>query len=152
MLRPAPATTSSTNELVLTVSSIPIKKALSLRLLGVQFAENLSWAAHGDAIVKKVNYMLDAIRRARSIANAKAHLRMYEVFVKPRLLYCLPIWGNCGNTTANKLDKTIERALRISRRDNSAVPNKFAYTAFGVSPFSTLLAQRTFVPATSTIT
>ena len=105
MLRPAPATTSSTSESVLTISSMPITKTSSLRLLRVQFAENLSWAAYGNAIVKKVNCMLGTIWRAGSVVNVKARLQMYEAFVRPRLLYCLPIWSNCDKTTANELDK-----------------------------------------------
>ncbi len=90
MLRPAPVITSPTSEPVFIVSSMPFKKASSLRLFGVQFMENLL-RAHKDAIVKKVNSVLGVIWRAGRVANVKAHLRMREAFVKPRLLYCLPI-------------------------------------------------------------
>ena len=76
-LRLAPVTALSTSEPVLTVSSMPIKKASSLLLIEVQFTENLSWAAHGDAIVKKFNCMLGAIRFAGSVADAKACLIVF---------------------------------------------------------------------------
>ena len=81
MLIPTPLITSSTSEPVLIVSSMPIKKASPLRLLEVQFVKNRSWAAYGDAIVKRVNCLHCAIRRAVSVANSK----LIFVCMKPLL-------------------------------------------------------------------
>ena len=59
----------------------------------------------------KVNSMLGTIRRATNVANSNGLLQLFQTFVKPIILYCLPVWGNCDETSMNSIDKVIKRAL-----------------------------------------
>ena len=50
---------------------------------------------------------------------------MYKSLVEPYLRYCCPVWGICGSTAINELQKLQNRAARIvtnSRYDASAKP------------------------------
>ena len=50
---------------------------------------------------------------------------MYKSLVEPYFRYCCPVWGSCGTTAMNELQKLQNRAVRIvtnSRYDASAKP------------------------------
>ena len=86
--------------------------------------------------------MLGAIRRAGNSANANVRHRLLDAFVKPRMFYCLPVWGNCCEMSSNKLDRTLLRALRIITRDAYAKFSKTEYAAYGILPYRSLLKLR----------
>ena len=51
--------------------------------------------------------------------------RMCKSLVEPYFRYCLPVWGNCGTTALQKVQKLQNRAARIvtnSPYDASALP------------------------------
>ena len=40
-------------------------------------------------------------------------LSIYNSLVQPHFDYCSPVWGNCGKTLSNKLQKLQNRAARV---------------------------------------
>ena len=38
---------------------------------------------------------------------------MYKSLVEPYFRYCCPVWGSCGSTAINELQKLQNRAARI---------------------------------------
>ena len=116
-------------------SIVPLECVDTVRLLGVQHTDTLSWNAHISTVCKKVNCMLGAIRRAGRCANANVRHRLFFVFVMPRLLYCLPVWGNCNETSSHMVNNTLKRALRTITGDSSANFSKLFYNSYGLLPF-----------------
>ena len=57
----------------------------------------------------------------------------------PRLLYCLPVWGNCNETSARIVNNTLKKALRTITGDSTPNLDKAAYDAFGLLPFRSQL-------------
>ena len=91
---------------VLTLGSVQLDKVSSLRLLRVMLTDTLAWNLHVDTLCKKVSSMLGVIKRAGNCANVNLWHRLFDAFVKPRMLYCLPVWGNSCEMSSNKLDRT----------------------------------------------
>ena len=89
--------------------------------------------------------MLDAIRRTTNVANSNVRLRLFQTFVKPIILYCLPLWGNCDEPSMNHIDKVIKRALRVITNNKSAILNNSLYTSFKLLPYQSLLTLKNVV-------
>ena len=54
-----------------------------------------------------------AIRRFSCSMNALKRMSAYNAFVRPHLIYCLPVWGNANATVTNEMNRTLSRCLRI---------------------------------------
>ena len=129
------ATTDTCQRTTLKFSTVPLERVDTVRLLGVQHTDTLSWIAHISTVCKKVNCMLGAIRRADRCANANVRQRLFSVFAMPRLLYCLPVWGNCNETSSHMVNNTLMRALRTITGDSSVNFSKLFYNSYGLLPF-----------------
>ena len=85
----------------------------TVKSLGVTIDENLDWASHIENIIKKVAPGIRAIKRVRHlIPQATLHL-IHRSLVLPYFNYCITVWGNCGITLRNKLQKLRNRASRV---------------------------------------
>ena len=90
-----------------------------LTILGVTITSDLSWNAHTNNVCAKVNGRLAVLRRCGRHLNANMRLRLFNAFVKPVLLYCLPVWDNCSARRVTTLDKALLRSARyITGSDN----------------------------------
>ena len=75
-------------------------------MLSVMLTDTLTWNLHVDTLCK-VSNMLGTIRRAGNCVNANVRHGLFDAFVKPRMLYCLPVWGNYCEMSSKKLDRTL---------------------------------------------
>ena len=91
--------------------------------------DTLMWKLRVDTLSKKVSSMVGAIRRGGNSANVNVQRRLFDAFVKPRMLYCQPVWGNCCEMWSNKLNRTLLWALCIITHDTSVKFSKTAYAA-----------------------
>ena len=67
-----------------------------MTILDVVLTNNLSWTAHANHVKSKISGRLGVIRRFGPSLNFRSHLQMFNIFIKPSLIYCLPVWGNCS--------------------------------------------------------
>ena len=75
--------------------------------------DNLDWGSHIEKIIKKVSSGLRAIKRVRHLVpQATLHL-IHQALIHPHFNYCNTVWGNCGITLRNKLQKLQNRAARV---------------------------------------
>ena len=96
-------------------------KVNQLRLLGVVFSDTLSWKSHTAATCKKVCSMLGALHRSTSATNTSTRARLYDVFIKPKMNYCLPVWGNSTETDIACMKRIVKRALRTVLNQSEAI-------------------------------
>ena len=83
------------------------------KFLGVTVDDNLDWGSHIEKIIKKVSSGIGAIKRVRHLVpKATLHL-IYQALIHPHFNYCNTVWGNCGITLRNKLQKLQNRAARV---------------------------------------
>ena len=87
--------------------------------------KNLKWESQAKFLQKKISQALGLWKYAKQFVQEETLRNMYLSIVKPHLSYCCSVWGCCGNTKMNTLQKLQKRAARIvmgSPFDSSAAP------------------------------
>ena len=75
--------------------------------------ENLAWQTHTDKLSKKITSGIGAINRARPFVPPATLLYIYSALIQPHFDYCNLVWGNCGKTLSDRLQKLQNRAARM---------------------------------------
>ena len=99
--------------LELSIDNVPIEKVSSVKSLGIYVDENLTWYLHVDKLCKKIASAIGAIKRVKPFVPQSTLLSIYNSLVQPHFDYCSLVWGNCGKTLSNKLQKLQNRAARV---------------------------------------
>ena len=90
-----------------------LPKSLPAKSLGVTIDDNLDWGSHMEKIIKKVSSGIGAIKRVRHLVPQATLQLIYQALIHPHFNYCNTVWGNCGITLRNKLQKLQNRAARV---------------------------------------
>ena len=103
-------------------NSIPV---INEQYLGVYVDQHLSRDVQIANMVKKISKALGMLRYSKQYLPIKSVQTMYKSLVEPYFRYCCPVWGVCGITALDKLQKLQNRAARIvtnSPYNASALP------------------------------
>ena len=84
-----------------------------MKSLGIYIDENLTWHFHIDKLCKKIASAIGAIKRVKPFVPQSTLLNIYNSLVQSHFDYCSLVWGNCGKTLSNKLQKLQNRAARV---------------------------------------
>lgn len=95
------------------INGTPIDEVTCAKSLGVLIDSNLTWRDHVDKITKKIASGIGAIKRVRHLVPQATLHNIYNALVQPHFDYCNVVWGNCGVTLHNKLQKLQNRAARV---------------------------------------
>ena len=83
------------------------------KYLGIFIDENLRWQTHIDKLSKKVASGIGAIKRIRPFVPPSTLHYIYNALIQSHFDYCNLVWGNCGETLFDRLQKLQKRAARI---------------------------------------
>ena len=86
--------------------------------LGVIIDENLNWAEHIKSVRTKVSRGIGFLKYSRKFLPRDTLSKMYRGIVEPHFRYCCSVWGNCGVTRLQTLQKLQNRAARMVTRSN----------------------------------
>ena len=70
-------------------------------------------ANHIDELSKKIASGIGPMKRIKSFVSPEILHYIYNALVQPHFNYCSIVWGNCGKTLSEKLQKLQNRAARI---------------------------------------
>ena len=107
----------------LSIDNVQIEKVTSVKSLGIFIDENLRWQTHIDKLSKKVASGIGAIKRIRDFVPTPTLHCIYNALIQSQFDYCNIVWGNCGKTLFDRLQKLQNRAARVltfSRYDADA--------------------------------
>ncbi len=107
-----------------------------ITLLGVIIADDLSWSLQANKVRAKVNGRLGVLRRFGRVLNTKTRLQLYNAFVKPHLMYCLPVWGNCRVSNQHDFDRALRRCACFVLNDSSVTLSKTVYEFTYIGTFA----------------
>ena len=97
----------------LATNNFRVTQVAIAKSLGVNIDHNLACGSHIAKIIKKVSSGIGAIKRVRPLVpQATLHL-IHQALIHPHFNYCNTVWGNCGITLRNKLQKLQNRAARV---------------------------------------
>ena len=95
------------------------------KYLGVMVDQHLNWKEQISTIKKKVSRGIGMLKYSKKYLPLLTIQSMYKSLEEPYFRYCCPVWGSCGTTAINELQKLQNRAVRIvtnSRYDASVKP------------------------------
>ena len=113
------------NPLKLSIDNVAIEHFSSVKSLGIFIDENLRWQTHIDKLSKKVASGIGAIKRIRPFVPPPTLHYIYSALIRSHFDYCNPVWGSCGKTLFDRLQKLQNRAacvLTFSSYDADANP------------------------------
>ena len=83
-----------------------------VKLLGVKLDCRLNFRQHVDDLCQKTSRQLNVLKRLAINLNKNAKMAIFRCFILSHFNYCSVIWNHCDKTSAKKLEKLQERALR----------------------------------------
>ena len=95
----------------LSIDNVPIEKVTSVKSLGIFIDENLRWQAHIDKLSQ--TFPSGAIKRIRDFVPTPTLHCIYNALIQSQFDYCNIVWGNCGKTLFDRLQKLQNRATRV---------------------------------------
>ena len=101
------------NPLELSIDNVPIEHVSSVKSLGIFIDKNLRWQTHIDKLSKKVASGIGAIKRIRSFVPPSTLHYIYNALIQSHFDYCNLVWGNCGKTLFDRLQKLQNCAARV---------------------------------------
>ena len=104
--------------LSLIINDNQVSQVTTAKSLGVTIDNKLDWSSHIDKLTKKVASGIGAIKRIRHLVpEATLHL-IYQALIQPHFDYCNIVWGNCGTTLQNKVQKLQNKTARVLTYSN----------------------------------
>ena len=94
-----------------------IKNNEVLELLKVTVDEKLKFATHVNEVCRKVSQQVAVLKRMRNMLPFETRLSIYTSFIAPHFNYCSESWHFCNKSSADKLEKVDERAIRFVFND-----------------------------------
>ena len=73
--------------------------------LGVQVDNSLDWKEHIKVISFKVSRAIGFLKSSKNILPVASVKTLYTSIVEQHFRYCCSVWGCCGATTINQLEK-----------------------------------------------
>ena len=99
--------------LAISINNVPIEHVSSVKSLGIFIDENLRWQTHIDKLSKKIASGIGAIKRIRPFVPPPTLHYIYNALIQSHFDYCNLVWGNCGKTLFDRLQKLQNRAARV---------------------------------------
>ena len=106
--------TSSLPPPILYVSGTPLQRVTSVRYLGVELTQDLSWSLHVSHLCAKARQLIGLLyRRFYKHANTATLLQLYKSFIRPHLEYYAIVWDPHLSKDIEALEKVQRFALRM---------------------------------------
>ena len=96
-----------------TIYDNQVSQVTTAKSLGVTIDNKLDWRSHIDKLTRKVASGTGAIKRIRHLVPQATLLLIYQALIQPHFDYFNFVWGNCGITLQNKVQKLQNRAARV---------------------------------------
>ena len=105
--------TLDTDPLQLFVAGSALRKADSVKCLGVHVDQYLTWGSHVNTVIKKVAANLSVLKKIKPMLNRDNLVKVYNTTIRPYFDYCCLVWDSIDQTLTDKLQKIQNRAARI---------------------------------------
>ena len=90
-----------------------IEQVRSIRYLGIEIDDRLSWDIHIKSLTKSLSYKIFTLRKLSKFLSSSISNKIYKCSIQPILDYSCSVWGNCSLQNRNILLRLQKRAARI---------------------------------------
>jgi hypothetical protein len=112
------------------------------KILGVTFNSSLCWMSHSNNIRAKISRMSGVLQRFGGALDSLTRKRLFQAFILPHFLFCLPVWGNLELSSCRALDNCLLRCARLIQRKHNVAFNNETFNATGILPFQSFVLLR----------
>ena len=95
-----------------------VKQVATTKSLGITIDDKLSGNCHIEKLTKKISSGIGAMKRVRHLVPPVTLHLIYQALIQPHFDYCSTVWGTCGVTLQDKLQKLQNKAARVSAFSN----------------------------------
>ena len=95
------------------MNNTQVSQVRATKSLGVIIDDKLDWHSHIEKLTKKIASGIGALERIRHLISTPTLHLINQALAKPYFDYCDIVWGNCGKTLRDKLQKLQNRAARV---------------------------------------
>ena len=85
----------------------------SIKYLGVDIDNVLSWNLQTDSISKKLVFIISRLSRLKPVLPSQMLMYIYTSIIQPKIDYAISIWGYTTAHNINKVQRLQNRAARI---------------------------------------
>ena len=96
----------------ITINGDSIARVKQEKFLGVLIDEKLTFAAHRQALAKKIASNCGVLFRARHVLSKDSLNKLYYSFIQSHMIYCSNVWGLGSKNSLNKIFISQKRAVR----------------------------------------
>ena len=101
----------------LNINDLTINSENSVKLLGIEIDNKLSFEQHISTLCNKASNQLNAIGRIQKFVGFKEKEVLLNSFVYSNFNYCPLVWHFCSSKSLYKIEEIQERALRLLHND-----------------------------------
>ena len=124
---------NSTNQnLELNIRGNELDIVQKTKYLDVQTDCSLDWKEKIKAVSAKVSRAIGFLKHAKKFLSMATLENLYTGIVEPHLRYCCSVWGCCGSTEINQLQKLQNRPARIVTNSSFDTPSRPLIERFGL--------------------
>ena len=73
----------------------------------------LTWESHICEVQKKISRAIGLLKYTRNFVQTDTLTNLYRSIIEPHFSYCCSVWGSCGASKLNVLQKLQNKAARI---------------------------------------
>ena len=84
-------------------TNISLTAEKSVKLLGIEIDQRLTFTTHVDTLIRKCARQLNALKRQSKMLNTHTKLMIYNAFIEANFSYCPLIWMNRNRTDMKRI-------------------------------------------------
>ena len=111
-------------QLVLSAGDTEIVSETTVKMLGVQIDNDMSFRTHVSSICKKASGQMKALSRMSNMLSIQSKTDIYNAFIMSNFMYCMLVWHLCGTANSMKIEKIQERCIRFIYLDYKSTYNE----------------------------
>ena len=111
------------------------------KYLGVYVDNGLDWKEHIKTVSTKASRAIGFLKHAKNILPIDSLKTLYSSIVEPHFRYCCSVWGCCGTTDIDQLQKLQNRATRIVTNSSFDAPSRPLIKSLGWKTVRKLVHQ-----------
>ena len=115
----------------LNINNVPIKHSQCSKSIGVLIDETVTRKNHVDALSKKIASVIGAIKGINHCLPPTAFHNVYYGLVLSHIDCCSVVFGSCGKTLRDKLQRLQNRAARVITNSNYDVDASIPFNDLG---------------------
>ena len=82
------------------------------KYLGVVIDNCVTWESHIRALQKKISRAIGLLKYAQNFVQTGTLINLYKSIIQPHFSYCCSVWGSCGASKPDMLQKLQNKASR----------------------------------------